>query len=74
MSPTTTSASATEPSALGNATQEPSFLLNPPDSPRAGDPNKSQCSSLSDGENYEWNGEGVDVDVDSGISSDRNIG
>lgn len=28
---------------------------------------KSQCSSLSDGENYEWNGEGVDIDGDSGI-------
>ncbi|XP_068896843.1 rab11 family-interacting protein 4 isoform X4 [Tenebrio molitor] len=72
MSPTTT---ATD-SAMGNgsAGPEPSFLLNPPDSPRPAEQSKSQCSSLSDGENYEWNGEGVDIDADSGISSDRNLG
>ncbi|CAH0546497.1 unnamed protein product [Brassicogethes aeneus] len=34
---------------------------------------KSQCSSLSDGENYEWSGEGADMDADSGISSEKNI-
>lgn len=45
------------------------FALSPPESPRAADASKSQCSSLSDGENYEWSGEG---DGDSGIANDRN--
>lgn len=58
----------------GNAAPEARFVLSPPDSPRAADASKSQCSSLSDGENYEWTGEGADIDVDSGIVNDRSIG
>lgn len=44
-------------------------------SPPSEDPSKSQCSSLSDGENYEWQGDGnQDLDVDSGIAvNDRTI-
>ncbi|XP_044269172.1 rab11 family-interacting protein 4A isoform X3 [Tribolium madens] len=72
MSPTTAATDSTMGN--GSAGPEPSFLLNPPDSPRPAEQSKSQCSSLSDGENYEWNGEGVDLDADSGISSDRNLG
>ncbi|KYB28675.1 hypothetical protein TcasGA2_TC032404 [Tribolium castaneum] len=72
MSPTTAATDSTMGN--GSAGPEPSFLLNPPDSPRPAEQSKSQCSSLSDGENYEWNGEGVDIDADSGISSDRNLG
>lgn len=54
---------ATESSSIGNG-------LSPPE-----DPSKSQCSSLSDGENYEWHGDGnQDLDVDSGIVHDRSIG
>lgn len=42
--------------------------------PPTEDPSKSQCSSLSDGENYEWHGDGnQDVDVDSSIVHERNI-
>lgn len=69
MSPTT---AATEPIGNGNTAPEPTFLLNPPDSPRPIEQSKSQCSSLSDGENYEWNG-GADIDGDSGISTERNL-
>lgn len=72
MSPTTAATDSTMGN--GSAGPEPSFLLNPPDSPRPAEQSKSQCSSLSDGENYEWNGEGVDIDADSGISSDRILG
>ncbi|XP_063920860.1 rab11 family-interacting protein 4 isoform X2 [Zophobas morio] len=72
MSPTTAATDSTMGN--GSAGPEPTFLLNPPDSPRPAEQSKSQCSSLSDGENYEWNGEGVDIDADSGISSDRNLG
>lgn len=37
-------------------------------SPPSEDPSKSQCSSLSDGENYEWQGDGnQDLDVDRSI-------
>ncbi|KAF5306439.1 hypothetical protein FQR65_LT07351 [Abscondita terminalis] len=73
MSPITT---ATEDPASGNgsAGPEPRFVLSPPDSPRPTDANKSQCSSLSDGENYECYGEGPDIDLDSGISTDRITG
>lgn len=43
--------------------------LSPPE-----DPSKSQCSSLSDGENYEWHGDAnQDLDVDSGMVHDRGI-
>lgn len=43
-------------------------------SPPSEDPSKSQCSSLSDGENYEWQGDtNQDLDVDSGIVHDRSI-
>lgn len=35
---------------------------------------KSQCSSLSDGENYEFNGEGVDLDGDLGIIANDKSG
>lgn len=54
---------ANDPSSMGNG-------LSPPSE----DPSKSQCSSLSDGENYEWQGDGnQDLDVDSGIVHDRSI-
>ncbi|KAF5287873.1 hypothetical protein FQA39_LY15649 [Lamprigera yunnana] len=73
MSPIT---AATEDPSTGNggAGPEPRFVLSPPDSPRPTDANKSQCSSLSDGENYECYGEGADIDLDSGISTDRSPG
>ncbi|KAL3275779.1 hypothetical protein HHI36_020524 [Cryptolaemus montrouzieri] len=48
---------------------------SPPGSPqRRSDETKSQCSSLSDGDNYEWTAVEADADADSGISADRNIG
>ncbi|KAK5642507.1 hypothetical protein RI129_008674 [Pyrocoelia pectoralis] len=70
MSPIT---AATEDPATGNgsAGPEPRFVLSPPESPQLTDANKSQCSSLSDAENYECYGEGADIDLDSGISTDR---
>lgn len=73
MSPIT---AATEDPAPGNgsAGPEPRFVLSPPESPRPTDANKSQCSSLSDGESYECYGEGADIDLDSGIVSDRTLG
>lgn len=57
-------------------TLEPRFVLTTaPESPAVADTaSKSQCSSLSDGENYECYGEGVELDLDSGIASDRNNG
>ncbi|XP_031347937.1 rab11 family-interacting protein 4 isoform X2 [Photinus pyralis] len=73
MSPIT---AATEDPATGNgsAGPEPRFVLSPPESPQLTDANKSQCSSLSDAENYECYGEGADIDLDSGISTDRSPG
>lgn len=56
-----------------DVTTEPRFVLtSSPDSPASAA--KSQCSSLSDGENYECYGEGVELDLDSGIASDRTNG
>lgn len=73
MSPITTT--IVDPSlANGNAGPEPKFVLSPPESPRPSDANKSQCSSLSDGESYECYGEGGDLEGDSAISSERNEG
>ncbi|XP_017780917.1 PREDICTED: rab11 family-interacting protein 4A isoform X2 [Nicrophorus vespilloides] len=54
--------------------EDPRFILSPPDSPRATGQTKSQCSSLSDGENYESYGEGPDIDADSGIANERHHG
>lgn len=55
------------------ATTDPTSMRNGL-SPPAEDPSKSQCSSLSDGENYEWQGDtSQDLDVDSGTVHDRNI-
>ncbi|XP_044757016.1 rab11 family-interacting protein 4 isoform X2 [Coccinella septempunctata] len=53
---------------LTGDTQSPSYSPQ-----RRLDEAKSQFSSLSDAESYEWNGE-QDVDADSGISTDRNVG
>lgn len=59
---------------------EPCFVITPstPGVPQRSDSDqpmsKSQCSSLSDGENFEYCGEGVELDLDSGIASDRNNG
>ncbi|XP_025836891.1 uncharacterized protein LOC108733779 [Agrilus planipennis] len=53
--------------AVGNgegASPHPQYELSPPDSPRPAE--KSQCSSLSDGESFECYGEGGDVDLDTG--------
>lgn len=69
MSPTITSSS--EP-VMGNGTtsnETPTFLLS--SNGTNGGTNtvqgseKSQCSSLSDGENFEWTGENVDVDTNN---------
>ncbi|XP_065160893.1 rab11 family-interacting protein 4B isoform X3 [Atheta coriaria] len=75
MSPVTT---ATESATLGGAGSADSrFILSPPTSPRPSDAvSKSQCSSLSDGDNYECfehegEGETPDNDADSGIAADR---
>ena len=75
MSPITAATEATSLS-NGGAGPEPRFVVSPPESPIASSDlaSKSQCSSLSDGENYEWSGEVADIDVDSGIASDKNIG
>lgn len=66
--------------------REPRFVLTPsthssppptgdgPTTERDQPLSKSQCSSLSDGENYECYGEGVELDLDSGIASDRTNG
>ncbi|XP_045463159.1 rab11 family-interacting protein 4 isoform X1 [Harmonia axyridis] len=63
MSPITT------PGALMSGdTQSPSFSPQ-----RRLEDAKSQFSSLSDAESYEWNGE-QDADADSGISTERNLG
>lgn len=69
MSPTITS---TTESVMGNGTtadETPTFLLTT--NGTNGGTNvvqgseKSQCSSLSDGENFEWAGENADVDTNN---------
>lgn len=58
----------------GNSAADTRFVISPPESPHPNEPSKSQCSSLSDGENFEWSGETADIDADSGIVNDRNGG
>lgn len=73
MSPITAAPEGTLPN--GNSGPEPRFVLSPPDSPtRTLDTNKSQCSSLSDGDSYECYGEGNDLEADSGIVTERQNG
>lgn len=70
MSPITTAAALGD----GHPGPEPRFVLTSCESPRPSEAPKSQCSSLSDGENYECYGDGPDADLDSGIVSDRIVG
>lgn len=71
MSPTTTN---TESSALANGSAGPDFryVVSLPDSPQPATELKSQCSSLSDSENYECFPENGNVEEDSGIGIDVN--
>ncbi|XP_018571507.2 rab11 family-interacting protein 4 isoform X2 [Anoplophora glabripennis] len=69
MTPTTTAETVTENS---TASHNPSFVISPVDVLRTVDQNKSQCSSLSDAENYEWAGENTDVDPDTSASVNGN--
>lgn len=68
MSPIT----ATTDSNIENGTpvSDPRFVISSPDSPRALDANKSQCSSLSDGENYECYGE---MDTENGVVTSERL-
>ncbi|CAG9839383.1 unnamed protein product [Diabrotica balteata] len=62
MSPTTK-----ESTVLVNGTSSgtPSFVLTPEHVSQNSEPNKSQCSSLSDVENLEWSAETLEVDPES---------
>lgn len=69
MTPTATAETISE---NNTASHNPSFVISPVDALRTVDQNKSQCSSLSDVENYEWTGENTDVDPDNGASVNGN--
>ncbi|KAK9887645.1 hypothetical protein WA026_023724 [Henosepilachna vigintioctopunctata] len=70
MSPTRSSTDGGVALAPGVRSQQ-----SPPSSPqRRSDEAKSQCSSLSDAENYEWTAGEPDADADSGDRNVRDIG
>ncbi|XP_072396396.1 rab11 family-interacting protein 4 isoform X4 [Diabrotica undecimpunctata] len=70
MSPTTK-----ESTVLVNGTSSgtPSFVLTPEHVSQNSEPNKSQCSSLSDVENLEWSAETLEVDPESN-GNGNNVG
>ncbi|XP_050513596.1 rab11 family-interacting protein 4 isoform X1 [Diabrotica virgifera virgifera] len=70
MSPTTK-----ESTVLVNGTSSgtPSFVLTPEHVSQNSEPNKSQCSSLSDVENLEWSAETLEVDPETS-GNGNNVG
>ncbi|KAJ8910285.1 hypothetical protein NQ315_016102 [Exocentrus adspersus] len=63
MSPTTTAVETSKENSTAN--HNPSFVISSADGLGTVDENKSQCSSLSDVENYEWTAENADLDSDT---------